>query len=379
MTTEPTGKQAGKPLTIAVIGTRGFPGVQGGVETHCMELYTRIAAMGHHVTVFTRTPYIPAQQRRSEYEDVRLIHVWCPRLKSMEAIVHSFRSLWKAWRIKPDILHIHAVGPALIMPFARLLGLRPVMTHHGPDYKRAKWGKVAKIVLKLGERLGVGFAWRIITIGPEIAGHIQKLYGRTPVIIPNGVTIPEPLPPGETLEKWDLAPGNYVFTACRFVPEKGLTDLIRAYGMMKNPGFKLVIAGDADHETEYSRDVKTMAAETPGVVLTGFISGQPLTELFSSAGLFVLPSYYEGLPISLLEALSYGLPVLAGDIPACRQVELPAHRFIPPGDIPGWSAGLKTAMDEGITHEEKDVQLNMIRTKYSWDRIAYETVEVYFS
>jgi glycosyltransferase involved in cell wall biosynthesis len=211
--------------------------------------------------------------------------------------------------------------------------MKVIITHHGPDYERAKWGRLAKKVLELGEKVGVLFSDKIIAISRGIQKLIRDKYEKDSVFIPNGVSIPEVLPPGETLKKFGLEPRKYVFTACRFVPEKGLHDLIEAFRIIKNPPFKLVIAGDADHETEYSKRIKKLASQTKGVVLTGFLSGKPLQELFSNAGLFVLPSYYEGLPIALLEALSYKLPVLVTDIPPHREINLERYRYFKLGNL----------------------------------------------
>ncbi len=366
-------------MKIAVLGTRGFPDVQGGVERHCEELYPRLARLGCEVIVFTRTPYIPQEARRSEWNGVRFVNLWCPKTKALEAITHSLLGVLRTRGLSPDILHIHAVGPALVTPLARLLGIKVVMTHHGPDYERDKWGGAAKMVLKRGEACGVNYCNRVISISRGITEQIRSKFGKEAVLIPNGVNIPVPVPPGKELRRWELEPGGYVFTACRFVPEKGLHDLIEAYGRIKNPPFKVVIAGGADHETEYSRSLKRLAQKTDGVVLTGFVSGDRLGELFSNAGLFVLPSYYEGLPIALLEALSYGLPVLASDIAQHKEVPLGSSRYFKKGDVADLSKSLMSAFSSGITDEERNEYLALVKSEYNWDNIASRTFEVYKS
>jgi glycosyltransferase involved in cell wall biosynthesis len=367
-----------KHLKIFVIGTRGFPDVQGGVERHCEELYPRLAEKGCDISVAFRPPYIPAEKRRASWKNISLVPVWCPRKKAFEAIIHSLLGVIAARRKSPDILHIHAVGPSIVTPLAKLLGLKVVVTNHGPDYERAKWGKAAKTILKLGEYLGTKFADRVIVISQGIQNAIAEKYGRKDtVLIPNGVTKPVLISAGDTLKRYGLDSGKYVFTAVRLVPEKGLHDLISAYRKIETPNFKLVIAGDADHETPYSLQIKKMAAETPGTVLTGFISGEPLTELFSNAGLFVLPSYYEGLPIALLEAMSYNLPVLVSDIPQHKEINLPDKRYFVKGDADSLAMKIKTLMMEGIDEEENNLQRTMIEERYNWDRIAEKTFAVY--
>lgn len=363
-------------MKVFVAGTRGFPGVQGGVERHCEELYPRLVSLGCVVTVFTRTPYIPAASRLVEWNGVRFAHLWCPRRKSFEAITHTALAAMKSIAGRPDLLHIHGVGPALLAPVARAGGLGVVMTHHGPDYERAKWGRAAKAVLRLGESAGVRSSSAVITISRGISEHIRRLYGREAVVIPNGVSMPEAVAPGPMMERFGLRPREYAFTACRFVPEKGLEVLIDAYCALRRPSFRLVIAGDADHETDYSRKIKEMAGKTTGVVLAGFRSGAELGELFTNAGLFVLPSFYEGLPIALLEALSYGLPAVISDIPQHLEVGLEDDCYFRAGDAGALSAAL------GKFHSisaNRGRHLALVRDAYDWDKIAARTLEVYRS
>ncbi|MGD2080021.1 MAG: glycosyltransferase family 4 protein [Nitrospirota bacterium] len=361
-------------MKIGVVGTRGFPGVQGGVERHCEELYPRLVDLGCEVTVFTRAPYTKA---RKSWRGVELIPLWSPRKESLEALSHTFLSLLRARRTRPDILHIHSIGPSLLSPLARLLDMKLVLTHHGPDYERAKWGKLAKTVLRQGERMGVLYSDRIIAISSGIREQVKMKFSREVDYIPNGVNVPNLIAPNGELRRWCIEPRGYVFTACRFVPEKGLHDLVEAYRTIGNPSFKLVIAGDADHETDYSGRLKRLAAETEGVVLTGSVAGERLGELFSNAGLFVLPSHYEGLPIALLEALSYGLPVLASDIPQHREIPLSRYRYFSTGNISTLSKAMTDSFSKGISDTERESYLTLIKEDYNWDHIAEKTLNIY--
>ncbi len=372
-----TKREADDLIKIVVFGTRGFPGVPGGVEKHCEELYTRLAGLGCDVTVFTRKPYFPKEKQATEWNGVKFVHLWCPKQKSLEAIIHSFLSVLKARSIYPDILHVHAVGPALSIPFAKRLGLKVVMTHHGPDYERAKWGRIARFVLRKGEEFGVARSDQVIAISSVIENHVRKKFSRNVYYIPNGITLSTIVSPGAELEKWHLQPKRYIFTACRFVPEKGLHDLIAAYKRMEEKSIKLVIAGDADHETAYSKNLKKFASQTKGVVLTGFITGQGLAELFSNTRLFVLPSYYEGLPIALMEALGYGVPVLVSDIPQHRELSLEPSMYFPAGNTDALSQSLRDFLELESNRVENDSLLGRIRKEYNWDYIARKTLEVY--
>lgn len=359
-------------LRIAVLGLRGIPEVQGGVETHCQALYPRLAAKGHKVTLFARKGYVdPAPYR---YRDVQVIPLWTPRKKSLEAIVHTLHGILHVafHRRSYDLLHIHAIGPSLVIPIARLFGIPVVMTHHGPDYDRKKWGVFAKKMLRLGEANAAKFATEIITVSRHIRNLLKTNFQREATYIPNGVDLPEILPPGEILRKYNLEPRKYILAVGRLVPEKGFHDLLEAHRGL-NTDWNLVIAGDADHEDDYSRNLKDRAAGTPGVVMTGFIKGETLQELFSNAGLFVLPSYHEGLPIVLLEAMSYSLPILSSDIPANRELAGPDETFRV-GDIPDLQEKLRERIAKVFV---PSAGRERIREEFSWDRIADETEAVF--
>ena len=365
-------------LKVFVTGTRGFPGIQGGVEKHCQELYPRLVGYGCKVTVATRTPYVPRGKRMREWQGVSLVNIWCPRRKSLEAIIHTFLAvLAAAWR-SADIVHIHAVGPALLTPLARLMGMEVVLTTQGSDYERAKWGRFAKMAIKAGEFLGTKLSDRVIVVSTQIREQLETRYGRKDLtLIPNGVTLPDIVPPGETLRRLGLEEKKYVFTATRLVPEKGLHDLLGAYAMLRDPGFKLVIGGAADHETPYSRELVRTAREIPGVVMAGFVTGAPLGELYSNAGLFALASYHEGLSLALLEAMGYNLPVLVSDITPNKEVPLPEYRYFPVGNVEVLSRKLAERFHAGIDEKEKDEQRRILETLFSWDTIAARTYEVY--
>lgn len=364
-------------MKIVVIGTRGIPDIQGGVETHCEELFPRIAVKGYDITIIRRTPYINDANRVSEFKGVKLVDVYAPRKKAFEAIVHSVLAVIKAKRLGADIVHIHAIGPSIVAPIARMLRMKVVSTNHGPDYDRQKWGRLAKSMLKFGERMGAAYSNRVIVISTVIADILAKRYGRTEVdLIYNGVNRPAKSTSTDYISGLGLEPGNYVVALGRFVKEKGFHDLINAFNKYRvahpDSGLKLVIAGDADHEDSYSRELKNLAAES-GTVLTGFIKGAPLNELMSHAALFAMPSYHEGLPIALLEAMSYDLDVIVSDIPANRLDCLAADDFFPAGDTEALAAKIADRASRGFSPRTYNL------TSYNWDTIADSTAALYDS
>ena len=358
-------------MKIVVTGTRGIPDIQGGIETHCEELFPRLTNLGYDITIIRRSCYVNPADRSDEFRGVKLKTIFAPHLKSYEALTHTFLSILYAKRIKADIIHIHAVGPAVLTPLARLLGLKVVFTHHGPDYKRAKWGAYAKFVLRLGERIGTKWSDEVIVISRVIQELLADKYKRMDThLIYNGVPAAQITGNSAYINNLGLRSRGYIFTAGRFVKEKGFDLLMRAYNNIRHKDIKLVIAGDADHETAYSRELKQNAKEH-GVILTGFVKGEKLQELFSHAGLFILPSFHEGLPISLLEAMSYKLPVLVSNIPANMQIGLPGKSYFTSGDEKSLIEKLDLHLNSGFKPADYDM------APYNWDQIALQTKAVY--
>ncbi len=361
-------------MKIFVTGTRGIPQIPGGVESHCEKLYPLIAAMGHEVIVARRSTYV--KDKLTSWSGVQLVDIYTPKKKSIEAIIHTFLAILKAKKYKPDVIHIHAIGPSIMVPFARLLGLKVVITNHGPDYDRQKWNWIAKRVLMLGEYLGGKFANEIIVISNVIARIMRDRCGRESHLIYNGVVIPELSPNADYIDSLGLQSKNYILAAARFVPEKGLHDLINAFKATALD-CKLVLAGDADHEDKYSADLKKLAASDKRIVLTGFIMGDKLHQIFHHAKLFVLPSYHEGLPIALLEALSYEIAVLVSDIPANLEVPLRKDHYFECGNVNLLAEKLTSLFSASIDTAEKEEIRLMLQTHYNWNQIASETVGVY--
>ncbi len=362
-------------LRITVLGTRGFPNVQGGIENHCEHLYTSLINKGCQITVFTRKGYVDTEM--AYYKGVRLVPLPCLRKKSLEAISHSLCGVLVAKKKGCDILHIHGIGPSLLVPVARVLAMKTVMTNHGPDYARQKWGKLGKFVLRLGEYFGSRWANAIICVSDWIADDIRARYRRDIFSIPNGVVVPELDQNTSTLRRHGLEKNRYIMSVGRLVPEKGFHDLIDAFNKASLDNWRLVIVGGADHPDKYSSELIRKVAENDNIVLPGFLAGEPLQQLYSHAGLFVLPSYYEGLPIVLLEALSYRLSCIASDIPANRKIELAPNRFFGAGNVEELSNMIKYFTNNPLTEIERSIQLEILSKKYDWSVIADETLNVY--
>lgn len=363
---------------IMVLGLRGFPDVQGGVERHAEQVYPLVVCLGCEVEAVVRSPYT-RHGRGSSWQGVTYRRIWSPRVKGFEALVHTFLGvLYAAWQ-RPDLVHIHAIGPAVWTPLARVLGLRVVVTHHGPDYERQRWGPLARGLLKLGEQLGMRYANACIAVSETTRRGVRERCGRDAARIPNGVRLPQLARSTSALAGFGLEPARYVLNVGRLVPEKRHLDLIEAFSRARLPGWKLVIVGAADHPDGYSRRVERAAAETPGVVLTGFQSGRTLQELYTHAGVFALPSSHEGLPIVMLEALSYGLEVVASDIPANLEVGLDAQRYYALGDAEALALRLREAAASPPDPGRRARTRDWVAQTYDWSEVARATLAVYRS
>ncbi|MCA6124950.1 glycosyltransferase family 4 protein [Bradyrhizobium sp. WSM 1704] len=363
---------------VIFLGLRGIPEVQGGVETHVAALAVRIAARDWQVEVLGRKPYLPSPEPYV-WKGVTVTPVWTPRSKSFEALLHTALGLLVAARRKPDLVHIHAIGPALLTPLARLLGLRVVVTHHGFDYDRQKWGDLAKSVLRAGERMGMSFAHARIGVSKGIVDSVRLRFGVAASFIPNGVETDLPKFGTSYLDYIDVAPRRYVLCVGRIVEEKRQLDLISAFARLNDPDVKLIIVGTADHKGGYLHAVEAAAAATPGVVMTGFQTGEALAQLYQHAGLFVLPSSHEGMPMVLLEALSHGTRCLASDIDANLALDLGADSYYPLGDVAALAAAMRMKLATPDSAADREARAARVMASFGWSPIVDRTIEVYES
>jgi glycosyltransferase involved in cell wall biosynthesis len=361
---------------IYIFGFRGFPDVQGGVETHVENLAPQLVKLGHRVTACSRSPYVDPRRER-EWKGVRLLRLWTLQNTYVEAVLHSLVCAVVAGFRRPHVVHIQGIGPALVTPLLRILGLRVVVTHHGEDYNREKWGWASRTALRVGEALGMRFAHQRIAISRNIEKLIATKYGKSCEVIPNGVVFSELPSQKDKILDLGLEPGRYVLTVGRLVPEKRQLDLLRAFADAELQGWKLVIVGRIDHKNKYADLLASEAATMENVVMAGFQTGEPLRQLYAHAGLFVLPSSHEGLPIVLLEALGYGLPVLVSNIPSNLEVVDDPARVFRMGDMQELSAKITALTDFKLDDAQRQALRDDCFRRYDWTEIARRTSAAY--
>jgi glycosyltransferase involved in cell wall biosynthesis len=365
-----------RALRITMLGIRGFPNVQGGAEKHVENLTCELADLGCDVQAIVRSGYV-AKDQPAHWRNVTLTRVWAPRVTGVEAFVHTFLGVLRAARDRPDILHIHAIGPAFFTPLARALGLRVVVTCHSRNYEHKKWGRLGRSILRLGERAGMAFANGRIAVSAGLAEYLTRSHHMPVAIIPNGIDRPDRISSTATLQPFDLTPGRYLLMVARIDDDKRQLDLIAAFNRLQRSDWKLALVGGADYSSVYAREVTEAAAHSPGVVLLGHQTGAALAELYTHAGAFVLPSRFEGQPIAVLEAASYGLPLILSDIAAHRELAIPRALYFAVGDITALADHLAAVCASPADGRLNAAECAALLAEHDWNRIAQRTLSVY--
>ena len=358
-------------MKIIVTGLRGFPNIQGGVETHCEKLYPRLSKLGVNVTVVRRSCFVKENPPLTSYQGVFFKDLPAPKIKGFESAIHTICGVWYAYKQKADIVHIHAIGPSIAIPFAKLLGLKVVVTHHGPDYDRKNWNFFAKFILKTGEFFAAKWADEIIVISTVIDNILKTKYNRNnAILIYNGVDIHQPTQTDQYIKSLGLSHRKYILAVGRITQEKGFDYLIDSYVQSLPHDFKLVLAGGVDHSSSYSSEISERA-QKQNVIMPGYVDGEFLRQLYSHARLFVLPSYNEGFPLVLLEAMSYHLPILASDIPANKLLELNPGDYFKTGSALDLSKHIKQKLAQEFTRVDYPLD------EYTWQNVSDKVTTIF--
>ena len=373
----------GKKLNIAMIGHKRIPSREGGVEIVVEELAVRMVKLGHSVTCFNRGGHHVSGKEfdtanLDEYNGVRLKTVATIDKKGLAAMSSSFFGAIKAAFGKYDVVHFHAEGPCAMMWIPKLFGKRVIATIHGLDWARSKWGGFATKYIKFGEKTAAKRADEIIVLSRAVGQYFKDTYNRDTVFIPNGVERPRLLDAHEITEKFGLNSQDYFLYLGRLVPEKGVEYLINAY-KTTDCKHKLVIAGGSSDTDEYAAHLRELAKDDERIIFTGFVCGNPLKELYSNAYTYILPSDLEGMPLSLLEAMSYGNCCVTSDIPECADV-IADHGITFPKGSETALADILTDLDSNFERvaEYKAAAADYICNKYNWDDVVDKTLALYY-
>ena len=368
--------------SIVMLGHKRIPSREGGIEIVVEELSTRMVALGHEVTCYNRGGHHVSGKefdeiKKTEYKGIKLKTVPTINQKGLAAMSSSFFGAIMAAFSRCDVVHFHAEGPCAMLWFPRLFGKRCIATIHGLDHQRAKWGKFARAYIMLGEKSAAKFADEIIVLSEGVQKYFKETYNRETRFIPNGVNRPEIREAQLIKEKCGLEKDSYILFLGRIVPEKGLRYLVEAYKQVKTDK-KLVIAGGSSDTNDFMKELQAMAKEDERIVFTGFVQGQILDELYSNAYAYTLPSDLEGMPLSLLEAMSYGNCTLVSDIDECASVVEDKGIVFRKSDVDDLKNKLQMICDaEELVARYKAGAADFICKKYSWDNVTAETLKLY--
>lgn len=370
-------------ISIAMLGHKRIPSREGGIEIVVEELAVRMAARGYRVTCYNRSGrHVSGKEfdtrRGGEYRGVRLKTAAAINRKGLAAVTSSFFASLAAAVGPYDVVHIHAEGPAAFCWLPRLMGKRVVVTVHGLDWQRAKWkGGLGARYIHLGEKMAVRFAHEIIVLNRAAQQYFKDSYGRETRLIPNGVSRAEYAAPDRIREVFGLEKDAYLLFLGRMVPEKGIHYLIEAFRGVRTDR-KLVVAGGASDSEAYIDRLKEQAGGDSRIVFTGFVQKELLRELYSNAYVYVLPSDLEGMPLSLLEALSYGCCCVTSDIPECVDVTGEHGVAFQKGSAVDLRVKLQELCDDiGQVYRRREGAADYVCRRHRWDEVVDRTLELY--
>lgn len=377
----PEAAPSSRPLRIAMIGQRGVPATWGGIERHVEELGARLADRGHEVLVYTRAGY--ALDDRREHRGMKVVPAPAVHGKGMEALSHSATSTAAALMANVDVFHYHAMGPGVFSPFARRLSsAKIVQTIHGLDQHRQKWGRLARTVLGTGHWLSSRVPDATVVVSQDLAEHYRRVHHRATKVIPNGVPAPVVMVDDSRVRAMGLEPGRYVLWVGRLVPEKQPHLLMEAFRRL--PGdVRLAVVGGSSATDGYVSELERHAAQDPRIALLGYRHGEDLAALYSHARAFAQPSALEGMPLTLLEAASYGLPIVASALPVHAEVldgSGPGRRLVPVDDVDALARELADVVRDPEPHRfHARATAQRVLSTYSWDAVTDETEALYQS
>ena len=371
-----------KPKRVAMIGHKFIPSRNGGVEVVVSNLAPHLVKIGYDVTCYNRTDKESRKLRREgkrlrKYRGVHLI--WTPTVnrRGLAAMSSSVIASVMASFRRYDLVHYHTEGPCVLCWLPKLTGKKVVVTVHGLDHMRQKWGRFASAYILQGEKAAVRHADSIIVLSEGVRTYFRERYGRETVIIPNGIDPAESRPACEITKQFGLGPREYILFLGRLVPEKGIHYLIKAYKKLQTDK-KLVIVGGTSDTNDYVKKLYAMAGDDPSIIFTGFQQGLVMEELYSNAYLYVLPSDLEGMPLTLLEAMNYGCCCVTSDIGECADVMDGCGFTFPKGNV----EALRETLQDLCDHPEKadahrDEARKVVSSKYTWEEITAQTDALY--
>lgn len=369
-------------LNIAILGHKRIPSREGGIEIVVEELSARMVKQGYQVTCYNRGGHHVSGKefdidKLNEYKGIKLKTVFTLNIKGLAAMTASVTGALCVAFGKYDVVHFHAEGPCAMLWLPKLFGKRCIATIHGLDHRRAKWGRFASAYIMMGEKCAVKYADEIIVLSKGVQDYFWETYQRKTRFIPNGVNRPTIRMADEINKKFGLEKDSYLLFLGRIVPEKGIQYLVKAFRGVRTDK-KLVIAGGSSNTDDFMQELKKLAKGDDRIMFTGFVQGKVLDELYSNAYVYTLPSDLEGMPLSLLEGMSYGNCCLVSDIEECASVVEDKAILFKKSDVNDLKENLQKICDDmNLVRKYKMEAADYICKKYNWNDIVRKTIELY--
>lgn len=369
-------------LNICMLGHKRIPSREGGIEIVVEELSTRMVKLGHNVTCYNRRGHHISGKEFDDihvesYKGIKIKSVFTINRRGLAAMTASIAGSICAAFGKYDVVHFHAEGPCAMMWLPKLFGKRCIATIHGLDHQRAKWGGAASTYIMMGEKTAVRCADEIIVLSEGVKRYFKEKYNRDTIFIPNGIQRPKVREAKFITKNYDLHKDEYILFLGRIVPEKGLRYLLEAFKQVKTDK-KLVIAGGASDTDSFFQELKKMANGDERIIFTGFVQGHILEELYSNAYIYTLPSDLEGMPLSLLEAMSYGNCCLVSDIEECTSVVDDKAIVFEKSNVNDLKSKIQEVCDDydKVAHFKTEAA-DYICSRYNWNDVVEKTLDLY--
>lgn len=369
-------------MRIIMIGQKGLPAREGGVERHVEDLATRLSREGHDVIAYCRASYASDRMIPSSYLGVRLIRVPAIQTKHLETVTQTLCASIHALFMRADIIHYHGIGPSLFAWIPRILAPRTriLATFHCQDYFHQKWGAFARFIFRIGEIVACTMTHSTIAVSKTIQEYIKKTYGRNAVYLPNAVSLKEKVSM-DGVRAYGLEQRNYLLIVSRMVRHKNIHFAIKGYRLLARAHVrlpKLVIVGSSCHTDEYVKEVKEIVGNNQDILFLGEQDASSLAELYSNARLFIHASSSEGLSYALLEAMSYGCPVLVSDIAENREVLHAVGTTFKNNNLKDFMVRLNSVLATNLDSESaRKEYTDTIRAHYHIEDIFKQVVALY--
>lgn len=347
---------------VAIIGTRGYPSYYGGFETAVRRLAPFLIDAGWDVTVYGRPGATSANDPKRDSR-VRAIETAGFETTSLSTLSFGLTAVLHALRTKPDVVLVMNVANGFWLPLLRFRGIPSVVNVDGIEWERAKWGRLAKSVFRLGAQMTARWANELIADADAISVRWKEEFGRDSLFVPYGGEVPPDLPVME-----GLSHRGYILMVARFVPENTVYEFLEAAGRLA-ARHKIVIVGSSGYGGMLDERAAKLANEHANIQWLGHLSDdEKLHSLWQHAGAYFHGHSVGGTNPALVQAMACGAPIVARDTIYNREVLGHTASYVS-SQATDIEAALDAAMDQANDYDPAKV-VNRAEQHYSWDGVC---------